>query len=335
MRTVIHHPQAQISIEELPNGKRRVTVQLADPSLYSPCVSWETSYSHELIEMILTVKPPAWLCDEIRREEDPSYVQISLERSLLAYLPESSFAHKRLLDFGCGTGASTVILAKIFPTTQIIGCDRDSKLLAVAQLRARHYGLHNIEFSVSPSDVQLPPGLGMLDFIVMNAVYEHLLPHERHALLPQLWAMLRPGGILFINETPHRYYPVEFHTTKMPLINYLPDRLAYKIVRAFSRQVSPDESWESLLRNGVRGGTEREILRIIRRHTHDTPILLRPTRLGFRDRIDLWYGVSPSSWLPSVRLNLLRLAQKALLAITGVALVPALSLALRKSGETE
>jgi hypothetical protein len=42
--------------------------------------------------------------------------------------------------------------------------------------------------------------------------------------MAELWRQLRLGGILFLNQTPHRYYPLEHHTTGLPLLNYLPER---------------------------------------------------------------------------------------------------------------
>ena len=38
-----------------------------------------------------------------------------------------------------------------------------------------------------------------------------------------IWAHLKSGGVLFLNQTPHRYFPVEHHTTNLPMINYFPD----------------------------------------------------------------------------------------------------------------
>ena len=60
------------------------------------------------------------------------------------------------------------------------------------------------------------------------------------------------------------YRRVEGHTTGLPFINYLPDNLAYFIARRFSKRVENNESWVMLLRKGIRGGTEREIMKILR-----------------------------------------------------------------------
>src|SRR5205085_4362018 len=102
-------------------------------------------------------------------------------------------------------------------------------------------------------------------------------------LLPRIWSHLKPGGVLFINQTPHRYSPIEMHTTGLPLINYLPDALAFSAARRFSKRINGDEDWTALLRAGIRGATTGEILRVLGARS----ALLEPQR---GDHIALWYG---------------------------------------------
>jgi hypothetical protein len=64
-------------------------------------------------------------------------------------------------------------------------------------------------------------------------------------VLEQIWAVLNPGGIFFLNQTPFRFFPREAHTTGLPGLNYLPDRPALRAARRFSKRVSPDQSFEA------------------------------------------------------------------------------------------
>src|SRR5207247_6654027 len=75
--------------------------------------------------------------------------------------------------------------------------------------------------------------------------------------------------------------------TGLPLINYLPDRLALGYARRFSTRVSREESWQTLLREGIRGGTVGEILGRLG-DRGGRPLLLRPNREGLGDWVDLW-----------------------------------------------
>jgi len=329
MAQPLAHPDGEVQIEELPNGRRRLTVHLTNTSLFIPSGSCETAYSRDLIQAILAVKGPAYLCDEILRDENDAYVRLSLERDLRGYFDLAWFDEKRLLDFGSGAGASTMSLAKLFPRSEIVGIEVDQRLLALAQRRLQHYGFPNVTLMRSPSSLELPPDIGWFDCAVLSAVYEHMLPQERTRVLPLIWSVIRPGGFLFINQTPHRYFPYESHTTSLPFINYLPDALALAYARACSKRVRGDESWESLLQDGIRGATEQEILDILSSGSTQEAVLLEPCRGGLRDRIDLWYSALGKTRYRKTK-RLLKGLLTAIKTLSGVTLVPNLSLVIRK-----
>jgi 2-polyprenyl-3-methyl-5-hydroxy-6-metoxy-1,4-benzoquinol methylase len=329
MIQILKHPDAELQIEVLPDKRKLLTVKPLSPALYIARKSVTTSYPDELIELILTIKGPSHVCDEIARDEDPDYVRLSLEMSLLAYIPHAYLSGRRILDFGCGGGASTMILHRLFPQATIIGIELDPQLLSIAKARARHYAFPEGQLLQSPSGTEIPSGLGMVDCIVMSGVYEHLLPAEREAILPRLWALINDNGVLFLNQTPHRYTPIETHTTRLPLINYLPASIAHKVACRFSKRVALDESWTTLLRRGIRGATEYEVLNILRRTSGGHPILLSPSREGIHDRIDLWFRQSVQSRWPLIK-RALRMVYKTIKLCTGLTLVPYLFLAIQK-----
>lgn len=332
MGLVLSNADARIRLEELPS--KRTLVRVESPgATYIHTASCETSYPTALIEAILQVKGPAFLCDEILRDESASYVQLTLKYGILGYIPPEEFEGKSILDFGCGCGASTVILARMFPYTRIVGVDIDGRLLSVAETRAHFHGFDHVTFVRCEKEDQLPSDIGEFDFLVLSAVYEHFLPLERKPLLGHIWSALRVGGILFINQTPYRYWPIETHTTGLPFINYLPDRVTLALARRFSKRVARDERWDVLLRKGIRGATEQEILGNLRGKFFK-PKLLEPQRLGLRDRIDLWHEEPSLARLGKAR-RLVKLALKALKKVSGVTIVPSLSLAIRKDRGVE
>ena len=308
-----------LRVERLPDGRHRVAVAMED-ACPGAAMSWTTAYPPELILEIHAQKR-GFVCDEIRREEDPCYVERAIRHEVLGYVEPQAFCGKRILDFGCGAGASGLVMSRVFPPCEIVGVELEERLVRLALLRAAHLGKPGLRFLVSPSGTALPAGLGDFDYIVLSAVYEHLLPAERRLLLPHLWRHLRPGGVLFINQTPHRYSPVEIHTTGLPLINYLPDELACRTARRLSRRLAGDEDWPTLLRAGIRGATIGEILRTLGGEAE----LLQP-REG--DHIDLWYRKLSPRW------RWLKIAiwatLKALKPLAGIHLVPELTLAIRK-----
>jgi SAM-dependent methyltransferase len=178
MIQVLRHPDAELQIELLPDKRKLLTIKSSRPALYVARKSVTTSYPDELIELILTIKGPSHVCDEIARDEDPDYVRLSLETDLLAYIPHTYLSNRRILDFGCGSGASTMVLHRLFPQATIIGIELDPQLLSIAKARARHYAFPEGQLLQSPSGTEIPNGLGLVDCIVMSGVYEHLLPAE-------------------------------------------------------------------------------------------------------------------------------------------------------------
>jgi cyclopropane fatty-acyl-phospholipid synthase-like methyltransferase len=266
-------------------------LQPDDPGLFISIRSWETSLPIDILEFLASNFEFAYLCDHVARLEDSDYVARALRRQLSAYFTPADLAGKRMLDFGCGIGASSIILAEWLPGLQIIGVELDPHRVELAQRIAKHRGLLNVSFQVSPTPDSLPREVEQVDLILLSAVYEHLLPHERKTLMPLLWSHLKPGGVMLINQTPFRWHPHEHHTTGLWGINYVPDSLACYLARHHSKlakETNRDLDWEGLLRHGIRGGTEREIVHNLQRGSKHSAAILQPTQSGARDRAEYW-----------------------------------------------
>lgn len=324
----LKHPKGNVLITDLSDNKKQIRID-SSAGVFVPIKSCETNYPLSLIQLILEVKGADYLCDEICRDIDPHYVQADLEYDLTAYFSPGELNNIRILDFGCGSGASSMILSRMFPDSEIVGVELDENYLQIARKRLEHYGYSNVVFFSSPSGNELPPNVGEFDLVIMSAVYEHLLPNERKTVMPLVWSVIKPGGHLFLNMTPHRWFPIEHHTTGLPLLNYLPKSLALPFARAFSNRIDNTEPWEMLLRRGIRGATEGEILNILETPEHQAD-LVEPNRDNIRDRIDLWFSQLNKERHSSLK-GLLRGILKTIRDLTGVILVPNLSLVIRKS----
>lgn len=329
----LERPGGYLTVEEIGEGRRRLETFTDDPEAFVGTRAWETSYPLDLIETILDVKGLRSVCDEIRREEDPQYLQHVLWWTLRAHVDVEDVGSARILDFGCGSGASTMILARMFPDATFLGLDIDAEANRIAEGRRRWYGVDRVEFKLSDEPTGVPEEIGEFDFIVFSALLEHLLPEERKTVIPALWSRLRPGGLLFLGETPHRYTPVEIHTTGgLPLVNYLPPSLALRASKRFSPRIEPTATWEQLLRRGMRGGTEREFLRYLERAGYDDAEVERPTKQGLKDEFDLWFEISHVNEMPGFKTRL-RSGFRGLKKVTGISFTPYLAFAVRKRRE--
>jgi SAM-dependent methyltransferase len=316
--------RGSLRIEPLADGRHRLCVTPASGQKVRRR-TWVTAYPLPLVHEIHAAKD-LHVCDEIMREEDPDYVERVLRHAVLGYVAPEMFVGKRVLDFGCGSGASLLVLNRMLAADEIVGVELVARLVAIARRRVEVLGGSTLRVLQSPSADALPPDLGEFDYIMFSAVFEHLLPDERRAVLPLVWRHLRPGGVLFLNQTPYRYWPIEMHTTGgLPLINYLPDALALRAARRFSTRMSADETWRSMLRRGIRGGTVPEVLGILGGRKHAG--LLAP-REPVGDRIDLWLQS-----LSRRHAHMKRAVWGALKLnkwLTGRQITPTLSLAVRK-----
>jgi methylase of polypeptide subunit release factors len=66
---------------------------------------------------------------------------VELWNSLFGYVGEEAFAGKRLLDFGCGSGASGLNLARLLPDLEIVGVELLPEFVALARRRAAKFRL--------------------------------------------------------------------------------------------------------------------------------------------------------------------------------------------------
>ena len=255
--------------------------------------SMQVTFSSDTLAFLRNRIGSAQLSNLIARFETD--VPAVLRTQMLSYFHTQDFAGKRLLDFGCGYGASALCLAQMFPETEIVGVELSAERIEIAQKIADAEKISNVRFLCSPSGDKLPPGIGQFDFVVLSAVYEHLLPSERKIVMPLLWSVMN-GGVIFISQTPYRYFPFEHHSTGLWFINYMPDRVAHFVARKFSkhdptkydRAIQTSTNFEDHLRGGLRGGTEWEMIRDLILGRRRDARILQPLPECARNRADYW-----------------------------------------------
>jgi ubiquinone/menaquinone biosynthesis C-methylase UbiE len=102
----------------------------------------------------------------------------------------------RLLDAGCGTGASTAALLAVAPDAEIVAVDASAGMLAVA---ADKRWPASVRFVHSPIEVIARAGVdGPFDGILAAYLVRNL--GDPDAQLRDFRALLRPGGTLAVHE---------------------------------------------------------------------------------------------------------------------------------------
>jgi ubiquinone/menaquinone biosynthesis C-methylase UbiE len=102
----------------------------------------------------------------------------------------------RVLDVGCGTGASALPAAsRVGPTGKVIAVDMAKRLLEIARQKAASRNLDNVEFRFG--DMEL---LGYPDrhFDAVICVFAIFFVPDMAKQLRELWRMVRPNGQIAI-----------------------------------------------------------------------------------------------------------------------------------------
>jgi trans-aconitate 2-methyltransferase len=129
------------------------------------------------------------------------YLKFEKERvraatDLLAHAPIR--APRRIVDLGCGPGASTELLATRFPHSELAGVDSSTRMLASARARLPHIPFMRCDINAwAPS---APP-----DLVFANSSLQWLPNH--HDLTPRLYGQLAPGGTLAVQMPDNRQEP--------------------------------------------------------------------------------------------------------------------------------
>jgi SAM-dependent methyltransferase len=113
----------------------------------------------------------------------------------------------RYLDFACGTGRITQIVAPY--AQESIGVDVSPSMLDVARAKCPHANFVQADFTRDTRDI------GQFDLITSFRFFGNAQDELRAAALDVIAALLRPGGHLFINNhrNPHSLAEVLYRGT--------------------------------------------------------------------------------------------------------------------------
>ncbi|MCB1056289.1 MAG: class I SAM-dependent methyltransferase [Acidobacteria bacterium] len=108
------------------------------------------------------------------------------------HLP-AAFEPRRILDFGCGIGDTSVLLAQSFPGARVVGAETAEQALVHAR---RHHGSEAVSFVSVDEVADLEP----FDLAYVNGVFHHVPPPQRLRAARLIHDALRPGGCFALFE---------------------------------------------------------------------------------------------------------------------------------------
>jgi 2-polyprenyl-3-methyl-5-hydroxy-6-metoxy-1,4-benzoquinol methylase len=151
------------------------------------------------------------------------------------------FSGMTALEVGCGRGVKSAVFSGLFK--HYVGVDLDKAEIEIAAENVKRAGRENCEiFCANFTDVLQNPGRfgleGEPDFLVLYAVLEHMLPHERHEALRMAARTVERGGAVFLAETQNRLIPFDSHSSQLHFVQSLPPDLALRYLRS-----SPHKQW--------------------------------------------------------------------------------------------
>jgi ubiquinone/menaquinone biosynthesis C-methylase UbiE len=156
------------------------------------------------------------------------------------YLPDG--ASSRLLDFGCGNGANTVLFAG--DVASIDGVDVEEARVSEATRAAADLGLTNISYRVYDGD-SLPFEDAAFDHVTSYEVLEHTT--DDAAAVAEIRRVLRPGAAITIS-VPNKWYLMETHGfdlrprwvkwNRVPFMSWLPTSVheRYACARIYTKR---------------------------------------------------------------------------------------------------
>ena len=150
----------------------------------------------------------------------------------------------RILEIGFGTGQTLVEIAVRRPGNELFGIENTEGMFRSAQRRLNLCGLSGIRLAMAPEGGALPYPSGFFDAVIAESVLAILPDEDIPLLLESCARVLKPGGLLIINESLWRS---DVSRETMREINQKCIGL-FGIPQASDQFAFPDD-WERICRN--------------------------------------------------------------------------------------
>ena len=210
-----------------------------------------TAYSERVVRMLIERKGPrrAALYFPFKETRGRHFLA-----PLFRYLRRVGAAELKVLEVGCSFGHITERLAEEPEVAELYTFDTDPAFVAIARAKVEELGLRvvrDVAHLTNDETCRLPYGDACFDLVLAIGVVEHLPARTRRAQVDEYYRVLAGGGHIAILDTPNRVFPLETHSVGLPLVQWLPPRLAYRYARLGRPEQFHDVTYAEFIADGT------------------------------------------------------------------------------------
>jgi ubiquinone/menaquinone biosynthesis C-methylase UbiE len=103
---------------------------------------------------------------------------------------------RRILDFGCGTGSTTLMLKQAFPQAEVIGLDLSPYMLFMADRKAKQAGLEMQFLHANAEQTTFPDS--SFDLVTASLLFHETPVAVSQAILKEAFRLLTVGGQVLV-----------------------------------------------------------------------------------------------------------------------------------------
>ncbi len=109
---------------------------------------------------------------------------------------------RRILDLGCGTGSTTLMLKQAFPEAEVIGVDLSPYMLFMADCKAQQAGLQLQFIHGNAEQIDFPDA--SFDLVTAALLFHETPPAVTQAILKEAYRLLTTGGQVLVLDGSQR-----------------------------------------------------------------------------------------------------------------------------------
>ena len=162
---------------------------------------------------------------------------------------------RKILDLGCGTGSTTIMLKQAFSNAEVVGLDLSPQMLVVAEYKAQQAGLdiqwlHGLAETTSFADEEF-------DLVTASLLFHETPSDIAQEILEEAYRLLSPQGQIIIldgNQKTLRQTPWLTEVFEEPYIqDYANGSLdAWLGAAGFKKVLTENVWWTNQLSTGVK-----------------------------------------------------------------------------------